>query len=110
MTGSTAAGTAPITTAYSRTSICDGAGQLITQLFLLLHQPLTLLRRRFNILYWNIFRKASGTWAKTVYSNAETLQTFLRQLADNIRILPETNGLRDRMAYLSGRNGMTMQD
>lgn len=76
-------------------------GQLITQLFSTPppagDAPEATLQ---YLVLEHLFRKSSNTWAKTVYSNAETLQTFLRQLADNIHILPETNGLRDRMVYL----------
>lgn len=76
-------------------------GQLITQLFSTSPSASDAPEATLQYLVLeHLFRKASNTWAKTVYSNAETLQAFLRQLADNIRILPETNGLRDRMVYL----------
>ncbi|MBW8683868.1 hypothetical protein [Chitinophaga rhizophila] len=48
----------------------------------------------------HLFRKAQNTWARSIYGNVDALQAFLRQLSENIRVLPEQNGLRDRMVYV----------
>lgn len=76
-------------------------GQLITQLFS--NTPSDQDAPEATLQYMvleHLFRKSGNTWAKTIFGNADTLATFLRLLGDNIRILPEGNGLRDRMVYV----------
>jgi hypothetical protein len=76
-------------------------GQLITQLFSTPPSQGDAPEATLQYLVLeHLFRKANGTWAKTIYGKTDTLQSFLRQLSDNIDILPAENGLRDRMVYV----------
>ncbi|QHS62888.1 hypothetical protein [Chitinophaga agri] len=76
-------------------------GTLITQLFSAPPSPRDAPEATLQyIVLEHLFRKSGNTWAKSVFGNADNMATFLRLLSDNIRILPDGNGLRDRMVYV----------